>query len=201
MFYHYNFCLNDKFNGLERYRVNLLTGKVDRYSQNYKEFLPVPYWMTPVHNAVQNGVIPKLLGHIFLFNQSLFAKLPAADDARRYFKVCAKDEFKYAFGALATITHKFVALQVRLEDESDWENTNVPVKDGYLYEPPYYVCVLFSNGKRLPLPVILSRGDYILQNVILWIARKVGLVKQAEDACRKYIKGYNATSPGLEVKF
>jgi hypothetical protein len=106
-------------------------------------------------------------------------------------------EFKYAIKCLSYIFHPFVGLQAqRMEDVYDNDGQTVinqksvwvDIDADFTWCEPYYVCAVFSNGKHLPLPLLLeSKGDYWMQNIILSVMRRMGLLTEAQRACQLYI--------------
>jgi hypothetical protein len=102
-----------------------------------------------------------------------------------------KKDLIYSKKVLCLVFYKFVCLQAQnWENNYDnliWENID---KDN-TWCNSYYVCALFSNGKHLPLPLVLkSNGEYWLQNIVLSVIRWLGFLKQAEKACREYQKEF-----------
>ena len=84
----------------------------------------------------------------------------------------------YALKAILSVRSGFESLQSRSINE--W----VPA-----YGDPYYVCARFKNGRHIPLPLIVGKkSEFPLQNAVLEILRKRGMLQQAENACIKFME-------------
>lgn len=116
-----------------------------------------------------------------------------------YFNSMIKLELKYFWKSFSLIFTKFVSLQAQkmetdYDEEGDPINTFVwvDIDPSFPWCDSYYVCALFSNGKHLPLPLVLKNkkdryGNYFyLQGMVLSIYRKT-VLKNAFNACMKYI--------------
>ena len=88
-----------------------------------------------------------------------------------------KDVF-YTVKAVLSVRSGFDCLQSRSINE--W----VPA-----YGDPYYVCARFKNGRHIPLPLIVGKkSEFPLQNAVLEMLRKRGMLQQAENACIKFME-------------
>ena len=93
----------------------------------------------------------------------------------------------YAIKAVLSVRSGFESLQSRSINE--W----VPA-----YVDPYYVCARFKNGRHIPLPLIIGKkSEFPLQNAVLEILRKRGMLQQAENACIKFME----QSPYVDSSF
>ena len=93
----------------------------------------------------------------------------------------------YAIKAVLSVRSGFDCLQSRSINE--W----VPA-----YGDPYYVCARFKNGCHIPLPLIIGKkSEFPLQNAVLEILRKRGMLQQAENACIKFME----QSPYVDSSF
>lgn len=104
--------------------------------------------------------------------------------AIRWFWACVdfitrpgKDVY-YALKAILSVRSGFDRLQSRSINE--W----VPA-----YGDPYYVCARFRNGRHIPLPLIIGKkSEFPLQNAVLEMLRKRGMLQQAETACKEFME-------------
>ena len=95
---------------------------------------------------------------------------------------------KYGIKTLRLFRTRFVALQDRRKGR--WEN----IPEERFDENPDYVCALFSDGSRLPLPLIVNpqEGKYSLQRVVLLALSRSGKLKEAKEACLDYVSGWQS---------
>jgi len=133
----------------------------------------------------------------------------------QYFLWCIKQFFpnkinlEYSLKSLSYIFSKFVCLQAQTSedicDESgseviDQKSIWINIDKDFTWCDPYYVCALFSNGKHLPLPLVLGKKrykcndhkQYNLQNIVLSIYRNFGVlsVLNAYYTCMDYVVSY-----------
>ena len=93
----------------------------------------------------------------------------------------------YAVKAVLSVRSGFESLQSRSINE--WVSA---------YGDPYYVCARFKNGRHIPLPLIIGKkSEFPLQNAVLEILRKRGMLQQAENACIKFME----QSPYVDSSF
>ena len=93
----------------------------------------------------------------------------------------------YAIKAVLSVRSGFESLQSRSINE--WVSA---------YGDPYYVCARFKNGRHIPLPLIIGKkSEFPLQNAVLEILRKRGMLQQAENACIKFME----QSPYVDSSF
>ena len=97
-------------------------------------------------------------------------------------------KLKYGFKAFHLLRAHFVALQDRCEGQ--WKN----IPEGRFDENPDYVCALFSDGSRLPLPLVVNpqESKYSLQRIVLLALSRFGKLKEAKNACLDYVSGWQA---------
>jgi len=98
----------------------------------------------------------------------------------------------------ANIQSGFSHLATRRDDNPDgtpfWDDELNPK-----YDDPYYVCIIWNNGAKLPLPIMLSlqSGDADEQDTIdqqLEIIDQMASysgVMEAKKACREYLTSSN----------
>ena len=100
-------------------------------------------------------------------------------------------DLRYSVKSVLSALSGFEKLEARgmFEDRSMWYT---PV---LFDEPAYYVCARFLNGRHIPLPLVLGEpSEYPLQNLVLKVLRRRGLLREAEMACLGYKLTYLATT-------
>jgi hypothetical protein len=93
----------------------------------------------------------------------------------------------YAAKAADSLLSGYRGLQCRSQfDLCIWED----VATECAYRDPHWVCVLFWNGKHLPLPFFTKKGfwksESFLQNLVLLLFRNTEGWRKAKEQCLLY---------------
>ena len=101
-----------------------------------------------------------------------------------------KKSFYYARKTISGILSGFAG-KIQYNSCDGW----VDVED--CCEDPWYICPVFKDGTRIPLPFFweengFARSYYFLQNIVLLFLRFSSGYKDACQACNQYVLAWEA---------